>query len=74
LFVVRIVFRAFQGIGAAGMYSVTYVVLFEICPPEKYALYSVMVTGMVTLAVLCGVVLGGAISKAGSWRWIFWIK
>ncbi|KAF2655018.1 MFS general substrate transporter, partial [Lophiostoma macrostomum CBS 122681] len=69
-----VIFRAFQGIAGAGMYSVTYVILFEICPPENYALYSVMVTSTVTLAVLCGVVLGGAISRAGSWRWIFWIN
>ncbi|PVH93343.1 MFS multidrug transporter-like protein [Periconia macrospinosa] len=69
-----IVLRAFQGIGGAGMYSVTYIILFEVAPPEKYAMYTAMVTSMVTLAVVCGVVLGGAISSAGAWRWIFWVN
>jgi hypothetical protein len=36
----RIVFRAFQGMGGSGIYSVTFVVMAKTVPVEKAGLYS----------------------------------
>ncbi|PSR88562.1 major facilitator superfamily domain-containing protein [Coniella lustricola] len=68
-----IVFRALQGIGGSGLYSLSQIALAEIAPHGHNAMIG-MVIGM-TLAVsfVLGPLLGGAIS-ASNWRWIFYMN
>lgn len=66
-----IVFRAFQGIGGGGMYTMAFVILPEMVPPSKYAAYSGIIAGVVALSSLLGPVFGGVISNGGDWKWIF---
>ena len=70
----RIVFRAIQGIGGAGTYSLVFVIFFELVPPEKFASYSSMLSSVFAIALLLGPLLGGVINDFTTWRWVFLIK
>lgn len=68
-----IIFRAFQGIGGAGNYSLCTTIVLELVPPAKYALYTSSLSVVYAISLLLGPILGGAISET-NWRWIFWLK
>lgn len=70
----RIVFRAFQGMGGSGIYSVTFVVMAKTVPVEKVGLYSGVLSSVFAIASLLGPILGGVITDHTTWRWIFWLK
>ncbi|EPE31907.1 MFS general substrate transporter [Glarea lozoyensis ATCC 20868] len=69
-----IIFRTLQGIGGAGLYSLTMVICPEISPPRllHYVVGSLGAT--VAVAGVCGPVLGGVITGGTTWRWIFWLN
>ncbi|KAF3003338.1 hypothetical protein E8E14_001185 [Neopestalotiopsis sp. 37M] len=69
-----IVFRAFQGIGGGGCYSICTIMMMEIVPPEKYTQYVSGINVMSALALLLGPIIGGAIAANTTWRWIFLIN
>ncbi|KAF7931190.1 uncharacterized protein EAE97_009399 [Botrytis byssoidea] len=66
-----IICRAFQGIGAAGCYSMAMVIFFEAVPSKWYGPGGSLLTTFIALATLCGPLIGGAISESTTWRWIF---
>ncbi|ORY12828.1 putative multidrug resistance protein fnx1 [Clohesyomyces aquaticus] len=66
-----IVFRSFQGLGASGVYSLVLVVIFEMVPPAKYPLYSVIVTALFAISMFAGPLVGGAINTSTTYRWVF---
>lgn len=66
-----IVFRAFQGIGGSGIYSLSTIIFFELVPPERFASYMSFVSSVFALSLLLGPILGGAINSSSTWRWIF---
>ena len=70
----RIIFRAFQGIGGAGNYSLCAAIVLELVPPEKYAKYTSSVAIVYALSLLLGPIFGGAISESSTWRWVFLLK
>lgn len=69
-----IVFRALQGIGGAGGYSLTMLFTYEIVPKEKIPLYGTFVSVAVAMSTLMGPLVGGAINDATTWRWVFLFK
>jgi MFS family permease len=69
-----IVFRAFQGLGASGVYSIVLVVFFEMVPKEAWPKYSVLVTALFAISLLSGPLIGGAINANTTWRWVFLLK
>jgi MFS family permease len=69
-----IIFRAFQGLGGSGMYSITMTIFFDLVPPELYATYVSSVSVFFGLAMLLGPVIGGGITNDTTWRWIFLIN
>lgn len=69
-----IICRAFQGIGASGLYSLAQVVLFEVGPTHKPSLLGALIGITLAVSFVLGPVLGGVISSQLTWRWIFWIK
>jgi MFS family permease len=69
-----IVFRAFQGIGGSGLYSLAQIGLYEIGPSNKPSLLGALIGAALALAFVLGPILGGTISKLATWRWIFYIK
>ncbi|KAJ4312220.1 hypothetical protein N0V94_007563 [Neodidymelliopsis sp. IMI 364377] len=69
-----IVFRAFQGIGGSGLYSLTFVSILKIIVPEKIGFYSGVISSVFTMSNLLGPLLGGIIADRTTWRWIFFMN
>ncbi|KAH7329580.1 putative multidrug resistance protein fnx1 [Stachybotrys elegans] len=69
-----IVFRAFQGIGGGGCFSLCTIMITDLVPPEKLKTFVSNVSIVNAIALLIGPVLGGAISENTTWRWIFIIN
>ncbi|KAI1094620.1 putative MFS multidrug transporter [Rostrohypoxylon terebratum] len=69
-----IIFRAFQGIGGSGMYSLTFVILAQVVPMDKLGICTGILSSVFALASLLGPILGGVISDRSTWRWIFWLN
>ena len=60
--VFSIVFRALQGIGGSGLYSLVFVAIMKLITPEKIGFYSGVISSVFALANLLGPVLGGVIA------------
>ncbi|KAI4267574.1 MAG: hypothetical protein L6R38_008199 [Xanthoria sp. 2 TBL-2021] len=69
-----IVFRAFQGLGGAGVFAINMTIFFELVRPEIYPTYASNVSVVFAVALLLGPILGGLINDAGAWRWVFLLK
>ena len=70
----RIVFRALQGIGGSGLYTMAQICILEICPKSPPAMIGLMIGGTLSVSFVLGPVLGGAIAGTTHWTWIFNIK
>ncbi|KAI1210085.1 putative multidrug resistance protein fnx1 [Annulohypoxylon truncatum] len=65
------VFRALQGVGGGGCWSLATIFVIELVPPEKCAQYVSNISTVNALALLVGPIVGGAIASGTTWRWIF---
>jgi EmrB/QacA subfamily drug resistance transporter len=66
--------RAVQGAGAAIATPLTLTLLAEAFPPERRGVAIGVWSGISGVAVALGPLVGGAVTQAGSWHWIFWIN
>src|SRR5258707_3691691 len=69
-----ITFRALQGLGAGGLMVGAMATLGEIVPPRERGKYMSYFMVVMMLATIGGPLLGGYITEAISWRWIFYIN
>lgn len=69
-----IVFRAFQGVGGSGIYSLSTIMVPLMVPPEKYPTYISIISSTFAISSVLGPVLGGAITDRTTWRWVFFFK
>ena len=69
-----IAFRALQGFVGGAMVPTVFAVGFTIFPPEKRALIPATLGLVSTLAPTLGPSLGGLITDAASWRWLFFMN
>ncbi|KAH8879951.1 MFS general substrate transporter [Thozetella sp. PMI_491] len=67
-------FRAMQGAGGAGLYSMTMIIYPEISPPKLVPLLSSILGVIVAIAGVCGPIIGGLFTTYTTWRWAFWIN
>lgn len=73
-FTIRIICRAFQGLGGAGVYSLNLYAFVRIFPFKHFDKASSFAGGISSLGLVLGPVLGGIISNNGNWRWVFLYK
>jgi EmrB/QacA subfamily drug resistance transporter len=69
-----ILFRALQGLGAGGVQPVTITLIGDIYTLEERGRVQGVFSGVWALASLVGPLLGGLITDALSWRWIFYLN
>ncbi|KFY54775.1 hypothetical protein V497_07433 [Pseudogymnoascus sp. VKM F-4516 (FW-969)] len=69
-----IVFRAFQGLGGAGLYSMGMVMIAEVLNPSKFAAGAAWIGLTIGGSGVLGPILGGAIANQSTWRWIFYMN
>jgi EmrB/QacA subfamily drug resistance transporter len=69
-----ITFRAIQGLGAGGLMVGAMATLGEIVPPRERGKYMSYFIVVMMLATVAGPLVGGWITTAFSWRWIFYIN
>jgi EmrB/QacA subfamily drug resistance transporter len=73
-------FRAVQGIGAGGLFSLSLAIIGDIVPPRERAKYQGYFLAVFGTSSVLGPVLGGFFAGADSilgvsgWRWIFYIN
>ncbi|HKS89599.1 MAG TPA: DHA2 family efflux MFS transporter permease subunit [Stellaceae bacterium] len=69
-----VLYRLLQGICGAALVPLSQAVLFQINPPERHA-KAMAVWGMgVILGPIIGPALGGYLTDAYNWRWVFYIN
>jgi EmrB/QacA subfamily drug resistance transporter len=66
--------RALQGIGAGILVANAQAAVGDLFPPAQLSKYNGMLSGVHALASLVGPLLGGAITDAIGWRWVFLIN
>jgi EmrB/QacA subfamily drug resistance transporter len=69
-----ITFRAIQGVGAGGLVVGAMATLGEIVPPRERGKYMGYFMVVMMMATIGGPLVGGWITTAISWRWIFYIN
>ncbi|TVY17164.1 Efflux pump aflT [Lachnellula arida] len=66
--------RAVAGLGAAGIFSGSLIIIVNSAPSHKRPVYTGLLGGMFGLASVIGPLLGGVFTDKVSWRWCFWIN
>jgi len=67
-------FRALQGLGAGGLLVLAQSVIGDVVPPRQRPRYQGLFSGTFGLASVAGPLLGGFITSALSWRWVFYVN
>ena len=68
-----IAFRAVQGLGAAILMTATFSVVGDLYAPAQRGRFIGLFGGVFALSSLIGAPLGGVLTEALNWRWVFWI-
>ena len=69
-----IVYRALQGFIGGGMIPTVFAAAFTVFPRSKQAIVSPMIGLVATLAPTIGPTVGGILTDALSWHWLFFIN
>lgn len=69
-----IVFRAIQGLGAGGFMPLAQIIIGDLVPPQERARRQGSIAIVFAVTSVLGPVLGGIMTDALSWHWIFYIN
>jgi EmrB/QacA subfamily drug resistance transporter len=69
-----IAFRALQGVGAGGLLPLSQAAIADLFSPRERGKYQGYIGSMWAAAAVAGPLLGGTLTDAASWRWIFFIN
>jgi EmrB/QacA subfamily drug resistance transporter len=69
-----VVFRGIQGLGAGGLITLAQTTIADLVPPRERGRYQGLFGAVFGFSSVAGPLLGGFITDALSWRWIFYIN
>jgi EmrB/QacA subfamily drug resistance transporter len=69
-----IIFRAFQGIGAAALMPIAIAVIGDLFTPRERGKWQGITGGIFGLSSVLGPTVGGYLTDNASWRWIFYVN
>ncbi len=77
-----IVFRALQGLGAAGLLGLAFIIIADLFPPSERGKYQGLTGGVFGIASVIGPLIGGLLTDHGGaiipgiagWRWVFYVN
>lgn len=77
-----IAFRAIQGLGGAGLFSLAFIVIADLFPPRERGKYQGLVGAAFGIASVIGPWVGGLLTDYGGnlipgiegWRWVFYVN
>jgi EmrB/QacA subfamily drug resistance transporter len=69
-----IAFRAVQGLGSAGIFSMAFTVIADVFTPAERGKYQGLFGAVFGMASVLGPWLGGLLTDNLSWRWVFYVN
>lgn len=69
-----VLFRVLQGLGGAALIPLSQAILLDINPPEKHGEAMATWSAAIMVAPILGPTLGGWLTDAFSWRWVFLVN
>ncbi len=69
-----IIFRAIQGLGGGAIMVNSFAVIGDIFPPAERSKWQGLIGGVFGLSSVAGPLIGGALTDAGNWRWVFYVN
>jgi EmrB/QacA subfamily drug resistance transporter len=67
-------FRAVQGIGGGGLFAIALSIIGDVIPPRERGRYQGYFGAVFGVSSVAGPLLGGWLTDAVGWRWIFYIN
>jgi EmrB/QacA subfamily drug resistance transporter len=69
-----ILFRGLQGLGAGGLVTLTQTAIGDLVGPRGRGRYQGLFTGAMAVSSVAGPLIGGILTTALSWRWVFYVN
>jgi len=69
-----ILFRGIQGIGAGGLFTLVLATIGDVVSPRERGKWQGLIGAVFGVASVVGPLLGGFLTDALSWRWIFYVN
>jgi EmrB/QacA subfamily drug resistance transporter len=67
-------FRAIQGLGAGALLTTAFAIVADLYPPAERGKINGALAGIIGLSSILGPLLGGWITDAFGWKWVFFVN